>query len=420
MKLVRVGSVLNARVRIGGRAYWLGRCPDGKVTAAQTAKAALIWHEHLSGVTGPPQRSEIPPPTTTAPEPTTSAAVMPTQGFTIADVGVKYLDHCQRYYRTADGRVTSSVAGVEMALRAMFPFSDLSAESFGPRAMKTMRDALVRDGRPRVTCNRVAKTVRRMFKWAASEELVSSAVWHSLETVAPLQKGRTDAHELPPIDEVPEPIVAATIPHLPRVVAAMVWFQRWTGARPGEVCLLRPCDIDRSGDVWIYTPHHHKLAWREDSQPRRIAIGAEGKRVLMPYLLRSASSYCFSPSEAERDRAELRRADRQSPLTPSQRARKPKRNGGRRPGDQYTTASYRRAITRAVDQANRAREADGVADRLPNWAPNQLRHLRAGEIEERLGIEAASAVLGHTDLRTTQIYAKRKIQIATEVARQIG
>lgn len=94
--------------------------------------------------------------------------------------------------------------------------------------------------------------------------------------------------------------------------------------------------------------------------------------------------------------------------------------GQRRPGERYTTASYRRAIARAVATANDARDAKGVAERLPNWSPNQLRHLRAGEVEERFGIEAANAVLGHTNIRTTEIYARRKLQIATEVTRQIG
>ena len=65
VKVVRVGGGFNARVRIGGRAYWLGRCPDGKVTAQQTARAARIWNEHLSGVAAPADL----PATTASPEP---------------------------------------------------------------------------------------------------------------------------------------------------------------------------------------------------------------------------------------------------------------------------------------------------------------------------------------------------------------
>ena len=77
------------------------------------------------------------------------------------------------------------------------------------------------------------------------------------------------------------------------------------------------------------------------------------------------------------------------------------------------------AIKLGVDAANRQRHDDGLP-LLPQWTPNQLRHLRAGELEETLGIEAAGAVLGHAKVETTQIYARRKLQLAIQAARQIG
>jgi len=397
-RVIVVKPSMNARVRIGGRAYWLGKSPGGKVTAEQTARAARLWNEYLSGV--------LEPPAVKAKAPAVEQAVTElslASALTVAEIGVRYLDHCYRYYKKADGTTTSSVDGVTMALRGLFPFADLPAEKFGPRSMMTMRDALVREGRPRVTCNRAVKTIRRMFKWAVAEELVHADVWKSLEAVAPLQKGRTDAPEVAPVEEIAEEVVIDTLPYLPKVVASMVWFQRWTGARPGEVCVIRPENIDRSGEVWIFTPAHHKLSWREAPEPRRIVIGAEGQKVLSPYLLRDPSEYCFSPSESvfEHRGATTRR-------------------GRRRPGNCYTSASYRRAITRAVEAANRARDVEGIADKLPNWAPNQLRHLRAGEVKQHFGIEAAGAVLGHANIRTTEIYADRKLKIATDVARRIG
>lgn len=410
----------NARVRIGGRAFWLGPCPNGKVTQSQVAEATRLWHEFLQGNQAPPQPARVSPPAA-APTPSEPPPPPPADdAFTVSEIGVRYHDHCLTYYRKPDGKVTSSVAGVEMALRALFPFADVPASSFGPKSLKAVRDALVAEGRPRVTCNRVVNAIRRMFKWAASEELVPSTAWHSLQSVAALQKGRTQAPEVPPVDEVPEAVVNATLPHLSPVVAAMIQLQRWTGARPGEVCLVRPCDVDRSGAVWVFTPEHHKLDWRENPEQRTVVIGREGQRVLAPFLLRSQTSYCFSPREAERQRAQARRAARVSPMTPSQRARKAKKNGGRRPGERYDTASYRRAITRAVVVANAARAKAGNKEVLPNWAPNQLRHLRAGEVKEQIGIEAASAVLGHANLRTTEIYAKRKLQIAVAVALEMG
>ena len=37
----------HARVRIGGKAYWLGKCPDGKPTPAQQEEAARLWQQYL-------------------------------------------------------------------------------------------------------------------------------------------------------------------------------------------------------------------------------------------------------------------------------------------------------------------------------------------------------------------------------------
>jgi integrase len=340
-------------------------------------------------------------------------------GATVAAVGLRWLDHCERYYMGRDGTTTSSVDGARMALRCLFPFGGIVAASFTPKDLTVVRDAMVREGRPRVTCNAVVRAIRRMFKWAACEGMVNASVWHGLMAVPALKKGRTDAPECAPVEEVPEPVVEATLPYLPPIVASMVWLQRWTGSRPDEVCLVRPCDIDRSGDVWVFTPRHHKLDWREDAKPRRIPIGAEGQKVLMPYLLRAAESYCFSPIQSEQDRARVRRAERRSPLTPSQRTRKPKKNGRRRPGERYTSASYRRAVHRAIGVANKERARQGL-EQLPRWSPNQLRHLRAGELQERLGIEVASAVLGHASLRTTEIYARRQLDLAIDGTRKLG
>ena len=95
------------------------------------------------------------------------------ESVTLAEVGLRYLDHCRDYYRTPDGKLTSSVAGVEMALRALFPYAGQPAAGIGAKALKRVQAALVAEGRTRATVNRVVKTVRRLFRWAVSEELDS-------------------------------------------------------------------------------------------------------------------------------------------------------------------------------------------------------------------------------------------------------
>ncbi len=111
----------------------------------------------------------------------------------------------------------------------------------------------------------------------------------------------------------------------------------------------------------------------------------------------------------------------------------------RQPGNRYTTASYRRAITRGCEIAfgmptelrkipknaspeERARlKAEAARWRQRHcWAPNQLRHLRGTEIRGRFGLEASQTVLGHSRADTTELYAERDFALAEDVMGQFG
>jgi integrase len=119
--------------------------------------------------------------------------------------------------------------------------------------------------------------------------------------------------------------------------------------------------------------------------------------------------YLFSPRRAEEQRRQELRAGRKSPMTPSQRARRPKTDPRRAPGDLYDNGSYRKAIRRACLKLG-----------IPVWFPHQLRHAAAGEIRRRYGLEAAQAVLGHAELGVTQVYAEADLTRARRVMCQIG
>jgi hypothetical protein len=86
-----------------------------------------------------------------------------------------------------------------------------------------------------------------MFKWAVSEELVAESVYNALTTVRGLERGRSEARETEPVGPVADSVVEAKLPRLTHTVRAMVQVQRLTGARPGEICLMRACDLDMSG-----------------------------------------------------------------------------------------------------------------------------------------------------------------------------
>jgi integrase len=154
--------------------------------------------------------------------------------------------------------------------------------------------------RPMVNAN--VGRLRRMFKWAASEQLVNESVWRQLSTVEGLRRGKSQARETKPIEPVADATVDATLPKLSPVVADMVRLQRLTGMRPGEVCLLRPDDLDRSADVWSYKPHRHKT--EHHGRERIVFIGPKAQILLRPYLLResrvNASAVSWRMSGASR------------------------------------------------------------------------------------------------------------------------
>jgi len=185
--------------------------------------------------------------------------------------------------------------------------------------------------------NQRTSRIKRIFKWAVAEELVPPSVHHGLSAVDGLPKGRSGVRESVPVQPVADAVVDATLPHLPEIVADMVRLQRLTGCWPGEVCILRPMDVDTSAEVWIYRPESHKT--EHHGRERVICIGPKGQDVLRPYLLRPAECHCFVPAESERRRLALRHELRKTPLSCGNRPgtnRKPAVRGS----DQRPTRSH--------------------------------------------------------------------------------
>ena len=226
----------------------------------------------------------------------------------------------------------------------------------------------------------------------------------------------------PPVDKL---TVDRTVRHLPPVVADMVRFQRATGCRPGEVCAIRPADVDRSDDsVWVYRPPSHKTRFVESDQGRVIAIGDSGKKILLPYLERNDLAPCFSPRDSEKiRRMELSKA-RKTPLGTGNKVGSNRRsNPKRKPSESYSVSAYNRAIKRAIEKEN-ALATDNDEETILPWSANQLRKAYALEIRnvDGLGLDHSQVVLGHKQRATTELwYARNQVdEKALEVAKRIG
>ncbi len=125
-----------------------------------------------------------------------------------------YLEHALTYY-SRDGRPTIEHGSITVALRPLRRlYGRTRAAEFGPLKLKTVREAMIRSGWSRRHVNTQVGRVKRVFKWAVESELVSPSVYHGLQALAGLRKGRSPAPETEPVRPAPDELVDAVQPHI--------------------------------------------------------------------------------------------------------------------------------------------------------------------------------------------------------------
>lgn len=341
---------------------------------------------------------------------------------TIAGLAAAYLAYVNSYYTA--GKEAYDIR------RSLTPlterFAALAVNEFGPLKLIEVREMMIAEKDwARSLINQRVGRIKRMFKWAVSRQLISPMVYQALSTVEGLKRGRTTARESQKRRPAAEEHVYAVLPYTTPVVAAMIELQLLTGMRPGELVIMRPCDIDRSGPIWHYMPQLHKNDYR--GIDRIVSIGPRGQDLLRPFLLRHAGLYCFSPAESENQRRGALSEKRVTPLSCGNLAGKNRKaNPDRTPGERYDSASYHKAVRYAITAANEAIKTDAAEreidkpELIPYWTPYQLRHTAATKVRREMGYETAGAALGHTNMSATAIYAERNQGLADEAAKRFG
>lgn len=342
----------------------------------------------------------------------------------VCELMAAYLRFAAGYYRK-DGRPTKEVSHIKHMISVVKPhYRRQLVTEFGPLALKTVREQLVTIRRSRVYINDTIARVKRMFKWGVETELVPPSVYHGLQAVAGLKRGRCEARETEPVRPVPDAHVEAIKPHVSRQVWAMVELQRLTGMRPGEVVIMRGRDLDTTGSIWLYRPESHKT--QHHGHERIIEFGPRAQAELKAFLKPEVDTYLFSPRDAMGEQREAKHARRKTPPSCGNRPgtnRKPRPK--RQPGDRYTPDSYRRAITRGCDladeQAKRATRKPPDGERIvPRWHPHQLRHNYATRVRREYGVETARILLGHRSVAVTEVYAEVDRSKARAIVAKIG
>lgn len=336
-----------ARVRIDGREHWLGPYDSPESRARYDELIA----SHLS------RRNQK------------------DAGLTINQLVALFWRHCKsRYGKRGKGQFGEAIGWRRVLRWIRQRHGKELAADFGPRKLRSMLDDMPKEmGWARRYCNENLQRIKRMFKWGVSLEYVPVDVYQAMTTVEGIRRGVTDARETEPILPVSDEVLQATLPKMSPKIRDMVLFQRATGCRPGELVRIRPCDVDRSGEIWKVRLSEHKTAHHGKS--RIIYCGPRAQEILGRYLLRMPEVFCFQS----------------------------------RPGRGYSTDSYRRAIHRAAERAKQ-----------PQWSPNQLRHAVGTEVRATFGLESVQAVLGHAHMRISEVYAERHEALAIEAAKKLG
>jgi integrase len=334
---------------------------------------------------------------------------------TVAELVLAYRRFAKGYYAPP----SREEAQIRLAMRPVVErYGHTLARDFGPLALKAVREVWIEAGLARRYINQRVGRIVRAWGWGVENELLPAECWQALKAVKGLRAGRSVAKETAAVRPVSDAVFEATLAEIgsPQV-RAILRLMRLTGARPGEVCIMRTADIDRSASPWKYRPQTHKTAHR--GHERVVYIGPRAQAVLADWLRADPEAFLFQPREAA---AAVREAAQAAGRTDADRARAAKnkraadarKRGGRPqhrrlPGDRYTPGRLGHAVGRACQRAE-----------IEHWHPHQLRHAAATELRREIGIEAARVVLGHRSPGMAELYAEADREAAAAHMARLG
>lgn len=158
-----------AVVMIEGRDFYLG--PSG-------SKASKVEYDRLIGEWLAAGRQLA----------ATSADVT---DLTITEMLARYWRFAKQHYRK-DGEPTKELDNMRYAARPLKRlYGRTRARDFGPLALKALQSHMIEADLSRGVINGRIARIKRILRWAVSEQLVPPSTCHALASVMGLQRGRT-------------------------------------------------------------------------------------------------------------------------------------------------------------------------------------------------------------------------------------
>lgn len=380
-----------AYVRINGKHFGLGVYDPSEGSPSMELYRRLIAEWRANGFRTP----------------SLAAANSPTRGVpSVRDLTAWFLTWAEKHYSRSEFLLCRQGLALLCSL-----YGAEAVTSVGVSELRAARNVLLERGadgkqKPlaRKTVNALIGRVQRAFRHAASEGQIPPEAATGVSALQPLKKGRTDAPDYAPREPAFWDDVAKVLPHLTPQVAAIIEALWHTGARIGEMCLIRSRDVDMTGPVWVFRPEHHKTA--HHGQQRVVAIGPKAQAVLRRFVKLAPDRYWFNAIDES-----LAQQEAWSAATPEER----KKLGLRcaRPGAVKRESLDPRAIERRLREA--CKKA-GV-----RFTSHQLRHAALTRIRDEHGIESARLIAGqHSELVTRGYTHTIETKKASEVAGRSG
>lgn len=317
-----------------------------------------------------------------------SLKVLPADTTKVVGLALRYLDHSKIRH---DGKPEYTHRRTICTLLGE-KYPKLLVSDFGPLKLQEFRESLLQYEWTRTYINQQIQRVKGCFRWGVSQEIVRVEVLQALETVAGLRAGEGGKPSKVVTPANPDHVAQALAVASPTIQAAITLLAH-TGMRASNLCSLRWEEINRTGDIWLYSPKQHKSLHR--GKVLVVPLGPRCQAALKALPGKQDGEWLLSPRDAVYWHAEQRGT------------RSPKIST--KIGTKYNKDSLRQAIHYACDKA-----------RVPHFNPHQLRHSISTAITAKHGIEASRLFLGHSSVNVTKIYSERDIAAAAELARHFG
>ena len=301
----------------------------------------------------------------------------------IADKDEEVRKKEMRFYRTALNDL--------IAFFKTVPFSLLTFELRPNRILLWRKFLNAEKSICRSTINKKVNVVKQMIQYAVNREIEPAHLAYEVGVIKPVKKGQENFKDYDEVGPAEWTTVEKLFPYLDSMIQDMLLLSRYTGARPGEIRLMRPCDIDQTDtNAWVFSLDKHKT--RRHGIVRKIVIGLDAQPILLKYMVRPGQAYCFP--------ARL--------------------NHHGDTGQYYTSGSFAKVITRAVAAYNAENPKTPI-----QFHANQLRHTFATSVCLEHGLEVTRCALGHATTQMTKRYARQalaaeQLKNAKQAVQKIG